>query len=206
MDLLVSTAYLPNINFFEEILRSEKIFIEKYENFPKQTYRNRTYILSANGVMPLVVPVNKGRSGKILTKDITLNYDENWQKQHFRSIMSAYKSAPFYDFFIDEFLIFFEKKYKFLIDFNFDILLKINKLLHIEKEIGFTDEFVKNVDINTKDLRFSLNFKNFDKQIITSQKPYIQVFADRFDFVPNLSIIDLIFNLGPEARTYLLTN
>ncbi len=206
MDLLVSTAYLPNINFFEEILRSEKIFIEKYENFPKQTYRNRTYILSANGVMPLVVPVNKGRSGKILTKDITLNYDENWQKQHFRSIMSAYKSAPFYDFFIDEFLIFFEKKYKFLIDFNFDILLKINKLLHIEKEIGFTDEFVKNVDINTKDLRFSLNFKNFDKQIITSQKPYIQVFADRFDFVANLSIIDLIFNLGPEARTYLLTN
>jgi hypothetical protein len=206
MDLLVSTAYLPNINFFEEILRSEKIFIEKYENFPKQTYRNRTYILSANGVMPLVVPVNKGRSGKILTKDITLNYDENWQKQHFRSIMSAYKSAPFYDFFIDEFLIFFEKKYKFLIDFNFDILLKINKLLHIEKEIGFTDEFVKNVDINTKDLRFSLNFKNFDKQIITSQKPYIQVFADRFDFVPNMSIIDLIFNLGPEARTYLLTN
>jgi len=206
MDLLVSTAYLPNINFFEEILRSEKIFIEKYGNFPKQTYRNRTYILSANGVMPLVVPVNKGRSGKILTKDITLNYDENWQKQHFRSIMSAYKSAPFYDFFIDEFLIFFEKKYKFLIDFNFDILLKINKLLHIEKEIGFTDEFVKNVDINTKDLRFSLNFKNFDKQIITSQKPYIQVFADRFDFVPNMSIIDLIFNLGPEARTYLLTN
>ncbi len=205
MEIIVSTSYLPNIQYFTEIYKAEKIFIEIHENFPKQTHRNRTYILSANGIMPLIVPVNKGRSGKIKTKDITINYAENWQKQHFRSIMSAYRSSPFYDFFIDEFAEFFNKKHKFLIDLNFSILLKINKLLQINKEIKFTDDFVKNYDTSVKDLRFCLDYKKLNNNNI-KQNPYIQVFSDRFEFMPNLSIIDLIFNLGNEAKSWLINN
>lgn len=204
MNVFLSTAYFPNIQYFSKIINSNEIFIEQYENFPKQTYRNRCKIIAANGILPLVVPVTNGRSGKVKTKDIKIAYVENWQHQHYQSIMSAYSSAPFYDYYMPELENIFKKKYKFLLDLNEDILLIINELLTINTKIKYTDDFLKDIDSNYKDFRFSITPK---KQIIDKEfnpKSYIQVFSDRFDFQENMSILDLLFNLGPDSRKYLL--
>jgi hypothetical protein len=203
MNALFSTAYFPNAIYYANFLRYEKVKIDIFEHFPKQTYRNRCYILAANGVMPLTVPVLKGRTGKIMTKDIKISYIENWQHQHFQSIMSAYSAAPFYDFFIDTFSAVFNKKFDFLIDLNNEIFSSINKILNIDTKIEYTDDFVQ-IDVNNPDdYRFAFSPKNKINFSNSTHINYIQVFSDRYEFVPNLSILDLIFNLGLDTKKYL---
>ncbi|MBN2662262.1 MAG: WbqC family protein [Bacteroidales bacterium] len=200
---LLSTAYFPNIQYLTKILKYNSIIIDNNETFPKQTFRNRCYILGANGKLSLVVPVTKGRTGKIKTKDIKINYAENWQNQHLQSIKSAYASSPFYEFFIEDYYPFFKKKYSYLIDLNYYILETSLSLLAIEANINISEEFLEIDKNNTNDYRFSLSPKEKleDKNFKTQQ--YMQVFADRYKFEPNLSILDLLFNLGQESRAYL---
>ncbi len=194
MTTLLSTAYFPNIFYIQKIIESNKILIEIYEHFPKQTFRNRCEILAANGVMPLIVPVQKGRSGKRFTKDIKISYAEEWQKNHKNSIESAYKSSPYFEFYWDYFVHFFEKKYNYLIDLNTEILHSLLNILQIQRDIEFTKDFVQ-PENNFNDFRFVNTPKN---KPVTNEK-YIQVFSDRFAYYPNLSILDAIFNLGPET-------
>jgi len=201
--ILLSTSYFPNIQYFSKILGAKKILIENDETFPKQTFRNRCEIMCANGVLTLIVPVLNGRSGKTKTKDIKISYVERWQKQHLQSIKSAYASSPFFEFFIDEINPFFEKKYKFLIDFNAEIFNVLCELLSLDINTDFTENFVKIDKNNSNDFRFLLSPKvKFDDQNFSPQK-YIQVFSDRMDFIPNLSILDLLFNVGQESRANL---
>lgn len=198
---IFSTAYFPNIEYISNLIYEKKIQIEQYENFPKQTYRNRCHILAANGIIPLTVPVLKGRSGKIMTKDIKISYVEDWQKQHFQTIKSAYSASPFYEYYMPEIERFFQKKYEYLIDFNIDILKEICELLSIDLEIDLTTDFVPILQENEFDYRFLISPK------VESQfKPekYIQVFSDRYEFQSNLSILDLLFNLGTDSRIYLI--
>jgi len=204
MQTLLASNYFPNIRYFSKLFIHENISIDLYENFPKQTYRNRCNILSANGLLPLVVPVLKGRSGKIITKDIKISYSEKWQHQHIKSIMSAYSSAPFYDFYIDEIKNLIEKKHIYLIDLNSEILKYFLNTLNIKCNIKHTNDFISLSVNNYNDFRFSISPKNkiSDKNFYSNE--YIQVFSDRFEFLNNLSILDLIFNLGPESRTYLI--
>lgn len=202
-EIILSTAYFPNIQYFSKILYSEKVLIENDETFPKQTYRNRCVILGANGVQTLVVPVIKGRSGKIKTKDIQISYAENWQNQHLQTIKSAYASSPFFDFYIDEIEALIKKRHKYIIDLNLEILNELLSLISIKTKILLTNNFVA-IDLNNKnDYRFSISpkSKHIDKNFTPSE--YIQVFSDRNKFVSNLSILDLIFNLGQESKSYL---
>jgi hypothetical protein len=116
--ILLATACFPPVQYFSKLVRFEKIYLEQFENFTKQTYRNRYEILGANGVISLIVPVVKGRGRKIKIRDLRISYDTGWQRNHWRTIFSAYNSSPFFEFYMDDIQPLFEKPYKFLFDFK----------------------------------------------------------------------------------------
>ena len=198
---LLTTAYFPPVQYFSKLFVSEEVYIEIYDNYQKQTYRNRCNILTANGIIPLTIPVHKLQT-KTKTKDITIDYSTDWQKNHYKAIESAYGKSPFFEFLIDDFIVFFEKKYQFLIDLNLEIIETIFSILNISSKINYTSEFIA-IDNDYDDLRFIIQPKSNVKDYNYKVKPYTQVFSDKFDFQPNLSILDLIFNMGSESLLYL---
>ena len=198
---LLPLAYLPNIEYISRIFHSESCIIEQQDNYDKQSYRNRCTILGANGSMSLTVPINKAKGQKVITKDITINYAEDWQHQHWRSIVSAYNNSPYFEFYMDELEPFFKSKDKFLVDFNIKMLEWCLDSVSITKDIALSESFENPGQAN--DYRFTIHPKyKGDKKLFASPK-YIQVFSDKFDFTDNLSIIDLIFNEGPNAHSIL---
>ena len=201
MTALLSTAFFPNVQYMSKFLTG-KVVIEKYETYPKQTYRNRCNILSANGVLPLSVPVQKNYH--TLTKDIRIDYSEMWQRNHLTALKSAYKNSAFYDYYFYKFERFFEKKETFLIDLNENVLQSLFSVLKIDADYSYTTDYIFDSTGYT-DFRESISPKPSknrpDNKFIS--KPYTQVFCDRFEFVPNLSVLDLIFNVGPESKRYL---
>lgn len=201
---ILSSSFFGNIQYFSKFLKFESIVIEKHENYSKQSYRNRCQILGANGIQDLNIPIKKNNQLKIQITEVEIDYSENWQRQHLRTLESAYKNSPFYDFYIDDIQIFFEKKYKFLFDYNSEITQSILDLLGLSKAFSFTDDFVSNHNLAT-DYRDSIHPKK------RMQKPdnsfqnieYHQVFDEKFGFTPNLSILDLIFNEGSNSLEIL---
>lgn len=200
MSLVFSTAFFPPVLYIKKAFRSHTIIIETNDNYQKQTYRNRTKILSANGVLPLSFPIVKKHNVKVKTKDIKIDYSINWQKNHLRSLTSAYKSSPFFEYYIDDFLKYFTKKYNYLIDYNTEILINILKIFDINKPVKFTGEFLTYNDNDDYRDKFSPKIEILETN---NCKKYKQVFDNKFDFIPNLSILDMIFNLGPETEIYL---
>lgn len=198
--ILISTAYLPPIEYFQYLLNSEKQIIEKHETYKKQTYRNRCYILGSNGKLALSIPVKKPHGNNTKTQDIQISYDENWQQIHWRSIESSYNSSPFFLFYKDEVKQFYQKKHKYLIDYNDEFMKLIFELLDVEIHPEYTKKFIKKPK-DILDLRNSISPKL--KPQTEEFKEYLQVFSTKLKFIPNLSIIDLIFNTGPEANSYL---
>jgi hypothetical protein len=200
--MLVSTAYFPPILHYAWLLNSNNISVEQLETYQKQTFRNRCVILSPNGLQSLSVPIIKPFGNKTLTRDIKISYDEAWQQLHRRSIKTAYNSSPFLLYYQDEIKGFFSKKHQFLLDLNEDIIQLINKLMEWDVNIKRTKTFVfpNELSVN-EDKRFSLSPKDTHSNGLAS---YIQVFSDQYPFFENLSILDLIFNLGPEAEAYLM--
>ena len=199
----LSTAYFAPIQYYSKFLLYSEVFIERFENFHKQTYRNRCVILGGNGPISLVVPVVKGRGAKILIKDLKISYDTNWQRNHWRTIFSAYNSSPFFEYYKDEIQPFFTQKAKFLLDFNLSIHESICELLEIENNANVTDDFEK-VPSNTINFRELISPKNkteIDKHF--QPEKYTQVFSEKFGFIPNLSILDLLFNEGPNSYSVL---
>jgi len=201
--MLLSTAYFPPVLYYAWLLQNNQIELEQYETFPKQTYRNRCVILTANGTQTLSVPVIKPNGTKTLTRDILLSYDTPWQHLHWRAIKTAYNSSPFLLYYQDEMEAFFVKKFKYLLDLNEHIIDLINSLMEWEVRTQRTKQFVfpeqeRNLAF---DKRFVLNPKNTLSKDLPS---YIQVFSDQYPFYSNLSILDLIFNLGPESESYLM--
>ena len=201
MTALLSTDFFPNVQYMSKFIAGN-VVIEKYETYPKQTYRNRCNILSANGVLPLSVPVQKNYH--TLTKDIRIDYSEMWQRNHLTALKSAYKNSAFYDYYFYRFERFFDKKEVFLLDLNENVLQTLFAVLKINVDYSYTTDYVTDASSFT-DFRDSINPKPSKNRPAASfsPKPYLQVFADRFDFVPNLSILDLIFNVGPESKEYL---
>ena len=180
-----------------------KVLIEQHDHYTKQTYRNRCSILAANGIISLTVPVAKGRKPKVPTKDIRVDYATNWQANHYRSIMSAYKSSPFYEYYIDDIRPIFEKKFDFLIDLNQFTLSALTDAFGLDTKMVLTQAFQEN---NTLDFREKIHPKKAFSITDPAFKatPYWQVFWDRFEFAPNLSALDILFNMGPEAEGLLL--
>ena len=201
--MILSTAYFPNVQYFSKIVSTEDVIIEVHENYQKQSYRNRCQIYSANGLINLTLPIIKGRSLGIKVKDIKIEYQMNWQKNHFKSIESAYRHSPFYEFLIDDLAIFFEKKEKYLLDFNMKILLVLLEQIGIDKAPTRSKSYLKpvNSESNWRSLIHpKLGYISDSK---FTPEPYSQNFDEKNGFLPNLSIIDTLFQLGPETRQYL---
>jgi len=195
--MLLSTAYLPPVEYFQKIASTDKIIIEPHEHFVKQTYRNRCTIYGANGVLALSIPLENTHDKTTITQK-KISYKQNWQKLHWRSIESAYRNSPYYIYYADELKVFYENEFELLIDYNTEQLKVLLKLLKIKTEIAFTEAFEKEVEPdfrNTISPKTSMEEKNF--------KPYTQVFSEKHGFKPNLSIIDLLFNKGPETKEFL---
>ncbi len=202
--ILLSTAYFAPVRYFSKLAVYPEIYIEQYENFVKQTYRNRTVILGANGPISLIVPVEKGRSQKVKIKDLRIAYDEEWQRNHWRTIFSAYNSSPFFEYYADDIEMFFRKKHEFLFDFNQKITETILEILEIPVSLSLTEDF-EQVPENCLNFREQISPKAhlIDPDSHFSAQPYTQVFTEKFGFVPDLSILDLLFNEGPSAQSVL---
>ena len=185
-----------------ELLKSTELMIELHENYPKQTYRNRCYIYSANGVLPLVIPVEKGSFHKIKLKEIRIDNSRKWRREHINAIVSAYNSSAFFEFYRDELLLPLEKEYEYLIDLNMNILNIILNILESDIVPGGTESFIADYGREHRDLRYEIEPK---KKARSGYAEYFQVFSPKFGFKPNLSILDLIFNMGPEAWSCLRT-
>jgi len=198
--LLLSTAYLPSVEYFIYLLQYPEAIIEKQETYPKQTYRNRADIYTEKGKMTLSVPVTKVFGNHTKTGDIIVSNAEKWQLNHWRAIEAAYVASPFFLFYKDELIPFFKTTQSNLLEMNTAMTRMLCRIIGIENKIFFTEHFQKEPG-NTLDLRSAIHPK---KQATISNFPnYNQVFAERHGFIPNLSIIDLLFNLGPETIPYL---
>ncbi len=198
----MSTAYLPPIEYFALLLSENKIIIEKEETYPKQTYRNRCRILTANGILNLSIPVSKPNGNNTKTKDITIINTDRWFTNHWRAINSAYSGSPFFLYYKDDLQEFFSGRYDNLLKFNTELTIVLLNLIGISTTLTYSDSFAIPGQTNLPvDARYSITPK---KEIASKNfEEYTQVFSSKFSFIPNLSIIDLLFNLGPETKEYL---
>lgn len=203
--LLLSTAYFPPLTYFVYLMRYDKVFVDIYETYPKQTWRNRCRIFSGNGPIDLTVPVEKPYGNHTKTYQVIISSHTRWQKIHWRSIESAYRNSPFFLFYRDMVKsLIFENSYSILYELNDHILKTFCNELEIKKELKFTEKFIQESPAFA-DLRFAISPKGKDRKKLNhlSFTPYYQVFSDRFGFQSDLSILDLLFNLGPDAKSYL---
>ena len=196
----LSTAYLAPAQYYSKLVSFDEIHIETAENYPKQTYRNRCLIASANGVQALTVPVEKPVTLKIPTRDVRISNHGNWRHLHWNALVSAYKTSPFFEYYADDLRPFYEKEYTFLIDYNDDLQATVCSLLDICPRIMHTTVFEQLPENDFRhiiDPRRPLPDNNF------TLRPYYQVFGDKHGFIPNLSIVDLLFNMGSESILFL---
>ena len=201
--LIIEPHYIPNLQYFSKFLLSKSIIIDDTSLFRKQSYRNRANILSSNGVLSLIVPVCKGRS-KTVFKDIRIDNSVYWQKNHWNSIVSAYNKSAYFQFYKYLFEWFYGKHYNFLIEFNLDIIKTISTILSLKTDIILFSEYRGEMS-KLDDMRNNIDPKTryHKKDDLFTQIKYSQVFSDRFEFIPDLSMIDLIFNHGPDAAAIL---
>ncbi|WP_298765906.1 WbqC family protein [uncultured Polaribacter sp.] len=198
MALFIPTYFSPIIQY-QEIIKYKDIVFEVEDNFQKQSYRNRCYIYNTNGKQLLNIPVKHPKnSDRKKTKDTRIENDENWQDQHFKSLKTAYRNSPFFEFYVDDLLPIFEKKYTFLQDLNIDTFLFINDALQLDINFKKSNTYITNN--NVLDFRDLADSKN--KPEIQAKK-YIQMFDLKHGFLPNLSILDLLFMEGPNSTCLL---
>lgn len=201
---LLSIAYFAPIRYYSILLRNDDVVIERHEHYNKQSYRNRCTIYSANGPLDLVIPVVRSREPKQSITDVEISYDTLWQKLHRKAIESAYRRSPFYEYYIDDLKIFFDIRHRSLYDFNLQAMRTICRLTKIPLRATESSEYMK-PNRGVIDLRHRIHPK-VDGQTVGPDfvlPRYTQVFADRWGFRPNLSILDLLFNVGPETKEYL---
>ena len=197
-DLILSTAYFPPAEYFNLIKSAGSVLIEQEENYIKQTYRNRCRILTSNGILTLSVPVMKGGKIKARVKDITVDYSKRWQQVHIRAMVSAYSRSPYFQFYFEPLEKILLTNHKYLLDLNDQLLKKCLEILNINKFTTHTSSYETGSGTDT-DFRYSISPGNISGY---TARPYIQVFQSS-EFVAGLSILDLIFNMGPESSGYL---
>jgi hypothetical protein len=198
MSVLVHPTYFPSISHFVAMVQSDQVIFELDDNFQKQTNRNRMYIYSPNGLQLLNIPIKHSKNKHQKTKDVKIENDFNWQKQHFKSLEAAYRSSPFFEYFEDDIRPIFTKKHEFLMDLNMQSFALVSECLGAKFDIIHTTEYFKELN-GIKDYRTLANGKK-DASLF---EPYTQVFEEKAGFLNNLSVLDLLFNEGRYALDYL---
>lgn len=196
----LSTAYLGPIQQYAKMEHFNEVYMEGAENYVKQTYRNRCVIAAANGPLPLSVPIVKPDNLKCLTRDIRISDHGNWRHLHWNALVSAYNMSPFFEYYADDFAPFYERRYDFLIDFNEALRAKICELIDLQPQVRFTESYLPAV---VNDFREAIRPRHPAPDATFRNVPYYQVFQEKFGFQPNLSIVDLLFNMGPESLLVL---
>ena len=197
----LSTAYLAPVQYYCKLISYGLVAMEANENYPKQTYRNRCMIAAANGIQTLSIPIESPKTEKCPTKDIRISEHGNWRHIHWHALVSAYGMSPFFEYYEDDFAPFYHQKYHYLFDFNERLQLTICELLDIHPNIKYTTEYLPEV---ANDFRTTICPRHPADDNSFHPQPYYQVFREKHGFIPNLSIVDLLFNMGPEATIILV--
>jgi hypothetical protein len=197
----LSTAYLAPVQYYSKLVSFDEIRIEIAENYPKQTFRNRCHIATANGIQALTVPVEKPARPKCPTRDIRISGHGNWRHIHWNAFVSAYNISPFFEYYADDFRPFYEKKYNYLVEYNEALQSMVCGLLDIQPVITHTVKYEPDTE---SDFRSAIDPRHPQPDATFTPRPYYQVFRDKHGFEPNMSIVDLLFNMGPESILFLL--
>ena len=214
MDCLLFSCYLPPVQWFTKLCGYERVWVEQYDNYTKQTFRNRCIIDSPTGPLSLSLPVEKMTEGKCLMKDVRISDHNQWRRVHWNALQSAYSESPFFEYYIDDLHPFFEQKYEYLLDFNEAIRQKVCELIDIHPQVDYTTEYIRDESdrpishsssliSHFIDYRSMISAKHPQADAEFTPKEYWQVFQHKHGFLPNLSILDLLFNMGPESIFYL---
>ena len=205
---LLQATYFGPVQWYQKLRRYDSCLIEQYDSYQKQTYRNRCLIATANGVQALTVPVEHSDE-KMLVKDLRISDHNQWRRIHWNALQSAYSESPFFDYYADDLRLFFERKYEFLIDFNEAIRQKVCELIDIQPNVSYSTEFTSDTNPQTStprhqpsdiaDFRAVINAKHPLPDADFTPRSYWQVFQHKHGFLPNLSILDLLFNMGTES-------
>lgn len=211
--ILIESFYLPPITHIAKLLPYNTLQIEQHSHYQKASYRNRAYVSTSHGALMLSIPLKKGKNGHQPMREVRISYDYNWQKLHWYSLQTAYRSSPYFEYYESVFYPYYHRAYDYLVDFNTALLQEILTLLKQKKIISTSNSYISNyapllpdaIDIRqindpkpnqTADINTAL--------LLPEQQPYYQVFADKIGFIPNLSIIDLLFNTGNNAQNIML--
>ena len=203
--IYLTSTYLGPIEYYSKLFATDKAYIERYDNYVKQTYRNRCIIAAANGPLSLTIPTEKNENLKCPMKDVRISDHGNWRHVHWNALVSNYRNSPFFEYYADDFRIFYEKKISFLWDFNQEICNLVCELIDIHPQMEGTSKYKTSFTNEELDFREIIHpKKNFLTEDLTFHaEPYYQVFKDKLGFIPNLSIADLLFNMGPESLIVL---
>lgn len=210
--LLLSSTYFGPVQWYSKLCHcaGRNVWVEACESFTKQTYRNRCYIATATGMQALTVPVSHGDS--MLMKDMEISDHGNWRHLHWQALQTAYGESAFFEYYQDDVRPFFERKWRYLLDFNMEITSLMCRLLDIDVDIRLSDTYIKKVNqesfaldspLDIIDLRDAIRPKNAPADAEFAARPYYQVYRQRHGFLPNASVLDLLFNEGPEAPLFL---
>lgn len=202
MNLLIDYQYIGTVNYYKMLFGFKYIEFEEYEQYQKGSFRNRTIIPGANGLIPLSVPLQNGRDQRSLFKDIKIAYKENWILQHTRALDACYMRAPFYEFYRDGLFSILNSKEEYLMDLDRKLIQWVLKMMKANLEIRFTNSYQKSPGTDTVDARNQ--FLPNQASSISNQVIYGQVFQDRIGFQPNMSILDLLFCNGPASASLLI--
>lgn len=200
---VLSTAYCPPVEYFMAAAMTGRVLIETQESYIKQTYRNRCRIYACDGILSLTVPVSMHGDSRDI-RSVRIDYTRPWLQQHVRALVSAYRTSAFFEYYQDDILGILESRPETLFELNSRLTVKMMELLGIRCEISLTAEFRREYPPEYLDLRDGIHPKKAVPEIFRDRfKPYYQVFSDRFGFIPGLSALDLLFNEGPDAISYL---
>lgn len=202
--VILSSAYLAPIEYYTKLLAYDTAYIERYDHYMKQTFRNRCVIASAGGALALTIPTEKNDEGKCLMKDIRISDHGNWRHVHWNAFVAGYKHSPFFDYYADEFRGFFERKYTFLFDFNMELCQWVCEQIDMQPRLVPTSDYLTAPE-GMDDFRERIHPKHLYAETDPDYVPavYYQVFDQKQGFIPNLSIADLLFNMGPESLIVL---
>lgn len=199
---LLQSTYFGPVQWYQKLYRYDSILIEQHDTYQKQTFRNRCVIATANGLQALTVPV-EAPGERCAMKEVRISDHNQWRRVHWNALQSAYSESPFFEYYQDDIRPFFEKKYDYLIDFNEAIRQKICELIDIEPKVEYTKDFISSLPSTVADYREVIHAKHPQPDANFTPKRYWQVFERKHGFQPNLSILDLLFNMGTESVFYL---
>jgi hypothetical protein len=204
--ILIESQYAPPVAYYKALLTATSVTIDRHEHFRKGTYRNRCHIMGANALLPLSIPLVKGKHQHSPMHKVRISYNESWQKDHWMSLTSSYRRSPYFEFYEEYFSDFYHHQYPTLLEFNQAILQTTLQVLKLKPEISLSDKYYSTEEWQGLDLRSAIHPNPLKNTFSGNYTSYPQVFIDRMSFLPNLSIFDLLFHLGPRSVDYILNS